>query len=94
MSHGATRLVKDSPCDSCPLRSPCSTAELACKAYVLYCQGKRWLNVERIPTHDVFKRLYRRPSTKEYAKLEKELQEISARHALEAATSHSVHCEA
>jgi hypothetical protein len=94
MSHGSALLGVESPCDSCQLKSICSHEQLACRAYTLYCQGKRWGSASRVPTHTIFKRIYTPPSRKDYEKLERQLQKIRAKRALEETPAQSVHCEA
>lgn len=79
MHRTAPQLDEESPCDRCRLYTACSTQQLACKAYVYYCQDKLWLCAERAPTHQIFMRLYRRPSDKEYAKLEAHLADLRER---------------
>lgn len=53
------------PCDECRMRVICAAANLACKAFVAYCDEKPWKSVAREPTFAIYDQVHRQLSIEE-----------------------------
>jgi hypothetical protein len=63
------------PCDRCPLSQVCRVQKILCQAYVAYCEGSNWRKVVRIPTREMYERMYRTYSVEDHERFERQLAE-------------------
>lgn len=77
---GVALQLGESPCDSCHLMLTCKTQSLACLAFIAHCDGDPWEKLERRPTAELFRRVFRLRSPEEYEKLEQQLARVRERY--------------
>jgi hypothetical protein len=51
-------LADESPCDKCSSFARCAAQLLACSAFSMYINGRRWRNATRLPSAEGFAAIY------------------------------------
>ncbi|MDA8348475.1 MAG: hypothetical protein M0038_06690 [Pseudomonadota bacterium] len=51
-------LTDETPCDRCPNFNKCATQLLACSAFSMFVNSRRWRNATRVPSAEQFAAIY------------------------------------